>query len=199
LKIIHGVTLGGFGQFGRIPSDLARWHARFPKLHEGTARLFGIERLTNIEYGLTLLLRSVSCMLLPSSMEEVEIRFQNTTERMRLLSGVVMNFPIKALPFKATVKVEDEAVVVYLIPFNGRLSPLLQVLAPQHLIHKAHCIRLEKNQFMDMEIKDRGCVEFFLDEDPQMTCGSLRFGIAGSIAFVPGPNYQRVAAQGVSE
>ena len=43
-ELHHAATLGGLGQFGRIPSDLARWHARLPGLRASTARLFGIER-----------------------------------------------------------------------------------------------------------------------------------------------------------
>src|ERR1041384_952773 len=37
-KIHHAVTLGGLGQFGRIPSDLARWHGLFPAVHKVAAR-----------------------------------------------------------------------------------------------------------------------------------------------------------------
>ena len=48
-EVHHAVTLGGLGQFGRIPSDLARWHARFPGVHKIGARSFGVEKLTNVE------------------------------------------------------------------------------------------------------------------------------------------------------
>ena len=66
----HAVTLGGLGQFGRVPSDLARWHTRFPNVHKNAAKL-GIEKFTNIEYALTLLIRSISCMLTPDRAEAV--------------------------------------------------------------------------------------------------------------------------------
>jgi diacylglycerol kinase family enzyme len=197
-EVHHFVTLGGLGQFGRIPSDLARWHARLPSLHASAARLFGIERLTNLEYALALLLRSISGVLFPGSVETVEVHFQSQNERMRLLSGVVMNFPIKAFPFKPEVRVEDEVVFVYLIPLRGRLWPLLQIVAPQRLIAHTRCIRLEKNQRLEIRFADRDSVEFFLDEDPITTSGRLSFEVAGSIAFVPGPDYQPLASLGVS-
>jgi diacylglycerol kinase family enzyme len=197
-ELHHFATLGGLGQFGRIPSDLARWHARLPSLHAGAVRLFGIERLTNLEYALALLFRSVSCMLFPDSVETVEVDCQDLKERMRLLSGVVMNFPIKAFPFKPDVRVEDEAVSLYLIPLKGRLSPLLQLVAPQRLLRQTRCIRLEKNQRLEIQFAEGDFVEFFLDEDPLTASGRLSFEVAGSIAFVHGPDYQWLGDRGVS-
>ena len=176
-EIHHAVTLGGLGQFGRIPSDLARWHARFPFLHESAARAFGIEKLTNIEYALAFLIRSISCMLFPEKAEFVEIQFRGRTERLRLLSGVVMNFPIKALPFRPCVTVEDEALVTYLVPLALRI--------------RRH--RIEKNQRLEIRLLDRECVELFLDEDPLTTHKRLSLEVAGSITFVPGPNHRGVS------
>ena len=100
-----------------------------------------------------------------------------------------MNFPVKAVPFKPNVRVEEEAASVYLFPLRGRFTPLLQLVAPQRLIAQARCIRLEKNQRLDIRLTDRDCVEFFLDEDSLTTYGRLSFGVAGAIAFVPGPDY----------
>lgn len=167
-EVHHAVTLGGLGQFGHIPSDLARWHARFPLLHKFAARSFGIEKLTNVEYALAFFIRSLSCVLFPHRAEIVEIQ----GHRERLLSGVVMNFPIPALPFKPGVTVEDEALVVYLIPLS--------------LLPHTRCIRIEKDQCIDIRFIDRGPVELFLDEDPVTTYKQLRLSVAGSIAFVPG-------------
>ena len=190
----HAVTLGGLGQFGRIPSDLARWHARFPNVHKSAAK-FGIEKFTNLEYALTLLIRSISCTLIPDRAEAVEIQFRDQKERFRLLSGVVMNFPINALPFDPGVTVEDEILSVYLIPLKGRFSPFRQLVAPKGLT--PHRIRLKKNERLEIRFVDRDCVEFFLDEDPVTTFKQLSLGVAGSIAFVPGLNYQQNGHGGV--
>lgn len=191
----HAVTLGGLGQFGRVPSDLARWHTRFPNVHKSAA-WFGIEKFTNVEYALSLLIRSISCTLTPERAETVEIQFQDQTERFRLVSGVVMNFPMNALPFDPGVTIEDEALSVHLIPLNGRFSPLRQLIAPKSL--KTHRIRLQKNERLEIRFLDRECVEFFLDEDPVTTYGQLTLSVAGSIAFVPGTNYQPNGHDGVS-
>ena len=193
----YATTLAGLGQFGRIPGDLARWHFRIPRLHKGAARLLGIEKLTNLEYAIALVLRSISCVLVPHMAEAVEVSYHGQEERMRLLSAVIMNFPIKQFPFKPTVRVEDEAVSIYLVPFKGRLSPLRQ-LFPRNIISRARCIRLETNQRFELRVTDRDSMEFFLDEDPVIAYGRLSLGVAGSISFVPGPDYQPFAEGGVS-
>ena len=97
-----------------------------------------------------------------------------------------MSFPIEALPFKPEPK--QESVSVYLIPHAGRLSPLLQMF-PQRLAAGARCLKLGKDQRLEIRLTDRDCVSFFLDEDTITTFGRLSLGVAGSIAFVPGPNY----------
>jgi len=176
-EVHHAVTLGGLGQFGRIPSDLARWHAELPFIHKSAARLFGVEKLTNIEYAIAFLIRSISCMLFPEKAELVEIQFKGQTERLRLLSGVVMNFPIKTLPFRPSVTVADEALVAYVIPRAFRIGRY----------------GIEKNQRLEIRLLDRECVELFLDEDPVTTCKRLSFEVAGAIAFVPGPEYRGVS------
>ena len=175
-EIHYGVSLGGLGQFGRIPSDLARWRARLSVFHRCAARLFGLEKLNNSEYAFAFLIRYLSCLLFRNRAETVEIR----NERFRLLSGVVMNFPIAALPFIPAVTVEDEALSVHLIPLS----------LPPH----TRRIRIEKNQALDIRFVDRDKVEFFLDEDPVTTYKQLRLSVAGSIAFVPGPDYRGVSA-----
>jgi hypothetical protein len=87
-----------------------------------------------------------------------------------------MNFPINVIPFKPDVRLEDEALSLYLIA--------------NQLIPHTHRIRIEKNQRFKIRFVDRECVEFFLDEDPVTTYGQVTFGVAGSIAFVPGSDYQ---------
>lgn len=174
-EVHHAVTLGGLGQFGRIPSDLSRWHARLPFVQELAATSIGLEKLTNIEYAFAFLLRSLT-----HRAEIVEIYFQNRQQRLRLRSGVVMNFPIAALPFKPGVTVEDEALAVYLLSLRGSCY-----------------FRIEKDQRLEIRFVDRDCVEFFLDEDPVTTYGRLSLAVAGSIAFVPGPNYQHRNGTGV--
>jgi diacylglycerol kinase family enzyme len=197
-EVHHAVTLGGLGQFGRIPSDLARWHARLPLIHKGAAK-FGIEKFTNVEYAFALFIRSLSCMLFPDRAETVEIQFQNQKERFQLFSGLVMNFPFGALPFKPDITVADESLMVYLIPRLGRRSSLWQAVAPKRLIFHTRSIKIEKNQTLEIRFVDRECVEFFLDEDPVTTYGRLSLQVAGSIAFVHGAESQHFPESEISK
>ena len=168
-QVHYGVSMGGLGQFGRIPSDLSRWHTHFPIVRKLGARSIGVERFNNVEYIVAFLLRTLT-----HRAEPIEIRFQNQQERFRLLSGVVLNFPIKAIPFKPCVTVADEALEVHLLSLRGR-----------------RCFRIEKHQRLDIRFVDRKCVEFFLDEDPVTTHGRLSLEVAGSVAFVPGNGVYR--------
>ena len=190
-EVHYGATLGGFGQLGRVPGDLVRWEYRLPAAHKVAATLFGIERLTNVEYALALLIRSASAALLGgSTAEKVEVCMRDQRGIMRLLAGVAMNFPFKAFPVDPGVRAEDEALSLYLIPYSGRLSTLLLVLAPRRLLRGALKIRIEGQERVEIRLLDRNTAEFFLDEDPMTFHGRLTLQVAGSLAFVPGPEYR---------
>lgn len=155
------------------------------------ARLLGIERLNNVEYVLAVLFRAASCALLGGSATEVvEVRADDRKEVLPLLAGVVMNFPFKELPIDPGLRVEDEAVSLYLIPHSGRLSMLLLVLAPRRLLRGALRIRIEGQDRVEIRLLDRNTAEFFLDEDPMTFHGRLTLQVAGSLAFVPGSEYR---------
>jgi hypothetical protein len=221
-EIRYAVTLAGFGQLGRVPGDLARWHHRLPVLHKLIVWLLGIERLTDIEYGLTLFIRFAWCALQPHAAEVVEVRTGERTERcsfgelragselfgvardrlvacpepsrregsMRLLAGVVMNFPLKALPFDPGVRAEDAALSLHFLPCPERCTSLSLVLSAHHLARRALQIQIEGSDRVEICLVDRGSTAFFLDEDPMVFHGRLSIRVAGTLAFVPGPDYQ---------
>ena len=188
-EIHYGVTLGGFGQFGRVPGDLARWHNRLPALQRLAARLLGIENLTSIEYALALLIRSLLCAIVPGFVDKVEVQTSHGKKSMKLLAGLAMNFPFKAIPIDPGVGVEDEAISLQLIPLKGRLSALSLVVAPQRLIRRSLQIRIERSDCVRLKLIDRPFAEFFLDEDPMVFYQELIIKIAGSLPVVPGPEY----------
>jgi hypothetical protein len=189
-EVHYAATLGGFGQFGRVPGDLVRWEHRLVAAHKVAATFFGIERLTNVEYAIALLIRSASAALLGgSTAEKVEVRTSDRREVMRLLAGVAMNFPFEAFPVDPGVRAEDEALSLHLIPYSGRLSSLLLVLAPRRLLRDALKIRIEGQERVEIRLLDRNTAGFFLDEDPMTFYGRLTLQVAGSLAFVPGPEY----------
>ena len=190
-QVHYAATMGGFGQFGRTPGDLVRWHRLLPGPRAAAARLLGVERVNNVEYVLAVLLRSASCALSGASAAEVvEVRAHGRKEVMPLLAGVAMSFPFEELPVDPGVRVEDEALSLYLVPFTGRLSALRLVLAPRPVIRDALRLELGKSERVEIRLVDRDAAEFFLDEDPMTFHGRLVLEVAGSLAFVPGPGYR---------
>ena len=189
-ETFYGATMGGFGQFGRSPGDLARWHHRLPILRKLTASLIGIERLTNVEYGLSLLTRFAWCAVQPNVAEMVEVRTAERTESMRLLAGVIMNFPVEGLPFEVGVNVEDTVLSLNFIPYPGRWAAFSLLLSPSRLARKALQIRISDSERVEVCLLNRDAAEFFLDEDPMVFHGKVLVQVAGTLAFVPGPCYQ---------
>jgi hypothetical protein len=185
-----GVAMGGFGQFGRVPGDLARLHRRWPGLRRLGAVMLGAEQFTNMEYGLCLLCRTLAGALVPSRIEEVEVTWRDRTERLRLLAGALLSFPIGGLPFDPGLRVEDAAVSLHLIPYRGWWQALGLVLFPCASARDALQFRIEGTDTVELRLLDRAEAEFFLDEDPQVFAGHLKLKVAGTLAFVPGPEYK---------
>ena len=187
----YAATMAGFGQFGRVPGDLERWHRRTSGPRAVVARLSGIERVNNVEYILALLIRSMSSALLGrSSAEVVEVRAHDRKEVLPLLAGVAMNFPFEELPVDPGTRVEEEALSLYLAPFTGRSSALRLLFAPRRVFRSAIRMRIEGRERVEIRLVDRDVAGFFLDEDPMTFHGRLVLQIAGSLTFVPGPEYR---------
>jgi hypothetical protein len=187
--IRYAATLCGLGQLGRIPGDIERWHRSLPGLHALLGRTLGLERLTNLEYGAALFLRSVRCALRPSDVEEVEVRCGSETAVMRLFAGAGMNFRLAALPFKPGVLLEQPALSLQVIPYRGRWASVCLVPAARRLARDAYRWRLDEGMSLEIRLRDRETAEFFLNEDPMTFHRTLAVRVAGTLAFVPGPRY----------
>jgi hypothetical protein len=196
---IHfGATMSGFGQFGRAPGDLVRWHRRLPALRRLIAWILGIERLNNIEYSLSLLIRFAMCALCPSAVEVVEVNIGERTQSMRLLAGVVMNFPFSPLPFDPEVHIQDTMLSLNFIPYSGRLASFLLLFSPRHFVRKGLQIRIGNSDRVKVSLVNKENVEFFIDEDPLVLHSSTLIQIAGTLAFVPGQHYRWPREEGDS-
>lgn len=188
--IHYGATMIGFGQFGRSPGDLVRWHHRLPALRRLAAWLFGIERLNNIEYGLSLFIRFAWCALWPNAVEVVTVRMGERIQSMPLLAGVVMSFPFKPLPFEPEVRVEDAALSLNFISYPQRWAPLFLLFSRRRLARNALQLRIADSDRVEVCLANRDGVEFFLDEDPLVFHSRVLIQVAGTLAFVPGQDYQ---------
>jgi len=188
--IHYAATMIGFGQFGRSPGDLMRWHHRLPVLRRLMAWFLGIERLNNMEYGLSFFVRTAWCALQPNAVEIVEVRTAECIQLMPLLAGVVMNFPFKPLPFEPGVHVEDTALSLNFISYPGRWASLSLMFLPHRVVRNALQMRITDSNCVEVRLANQGAVEFFLDEDPLVFHSRVLIQVAGTLAFVPGQNYQ---------
>lgn len=189
--IYYAAAMAGFGQFGRSPGDLARWHQRLPTARRMIAKLTGIERLNNVEYFLSVLCRFAWCSVWPAAAEVVEVKTKEHTGYMRLLAGVVMNFPFKQLPFKSEIRAEDAALSFHFIPYPGRLATFLWLPLINRLVRNALHVTIRSSDTLEVRLVNRNSAEFFLDEDPHVFYQRVKIGIAGTLAFVPGPDYRQ--------
>jgi hypothetical protein len=188
--IHYATTMIGFGQFGRSPGDLARWHHRLPVPRRMMAWLLGIERLNNMEYSLSLLIRFAWCALRPNAVEAVEVRMGKHIQSMPLLAGVVMNFPFKPLPFETGIRIGDAALSLNFISYPGRWASFFLLFSPRRVVRNALQTRITESDCVEIW-SNRDAVEFFIDEDPVVFQGSVRIRIAGTLAFIPGQDYQQ--------
>ena len=186
---MFGVTLGGFGLFGRVPQALEEYHADHPKLHRFTAKSVGIERLTNVEYGLCLAGLCSRAAWNPQTLPEIEAKQGDHTESFRVLAGALMNFPLGALPFQPGLKVEDLALSLQLIPYHSRLQALSLVPRAKALAKEARIFRITDDTPATLRVVNGERMPFFIDEDP-LEAAQLTLRIAGSLPFIPGKNYQ---------
>jgi diacylglycerol kinase family enzyme len=186
---LFGATLGGFGLLGRVPKCLEAHHKIRPRFHRFSAGLLGIERLTNVEYGLCLAGLCARAAVNPERLDTVEVRQGENTERFPLLAGALMNFPLGALPFQPGVSVEDAELSLHLVPFRSRLQALGLVACPKRNARAARRFQITANTPVTLRVLNHDTMHFFLDEDP-IEAREVTLRVAGRLAFVPGKNFQ---------
>ncbi len=186
---LYGATLGGFGLFGRVPKCLEAHHENRPRFHRFSAGLLGIERLTNVEYGLCLAGLCARAAVNPGGLDTVEVRQGEHIERFPLLAGALMNFPLGALPFQPGVGVEDAELSLHLVPFRSRLQALGLVACPQRNARAARRFQITRDTPLTLRVVNRDSMHFFLDEDP-IEAREVTLRVAGQLAFVPGKNFK---------
>ena len=186
---LYGATLGGFGLFGHVPKCLELHHEKRPRFHRFSADMFGIERLTNVEYGTCLMGLCIRAALNPDRLDMVEIQQGERVERLRLLAGALMNFPLKPIPFQPDVNLEDDELSLHLVPFHSRLQALSMMLRQKRMAHGARQFRITAKTPLNIRAANNRKLNFFIDEDP-LTARELTLKVAGRLAFVPGKNFK---------
>lgn len=185
---LFGATLGGFGLFGRVPQCLEEHHANRPRFHRFSAGLLGIERLTNVEYGLCLAGLCGQAALRPDRLDLVEVSQGDRSEQFPLLAGALMNFPLGALPFQPEVTVEDAELSLHLVSYRSRLQALGLAPCGKRNARTAKHYRVTSDTPVTLRVLNRDRMHFFLDEDP-IEAREVTLKVAGQLAFVPGKDF----------
>ncbi len=93
-RVEYGLTLGGVGQFARVPDDIKQWRNRHKQLMcWGTHRL-PLEAINTFQYVLFSFIRAGKCLIRPQQAELVNIKYKDRNEQLRLFSGMLLNFDI---------------------------------------------------------------------------------------------------------
>ncbi|MFQ5875924.1 MAG: hypothetical protein ACE5JL_19285, partial [Dehalococcoidia bacterium] len=171
--------MAGFGQFGRVPGDIKRWHHRFPELRKIGTKALGIERVNDAEYAFLTFARFACSALYPDTVESVEIKFNERTMPMRLLAGVVMNFPRPRLPLKPSTIIEQTSLSFFFLPYSNRWSSLWCPIFPHLLRNQAKQVSITAKDRLELRVRGRKAIEFFLDEDPMTLRTRASIQVAG--------------------
>ncbi len=180
------VGLVGLGQLGRTSGDLEQWHRRLGAVRRSMSRAVRLERINDVEYALAILLRSVRCVVTPEAIETLEVESDGRSERLRVLAGAVMNFPIAALPFEPRTSIDDPTLSMHLLPYRSRWQTLTLMAARKRVTEHTVTVSITPDCPAQVHLVDRDRVEMFLDEDPITLYRQVTISVAGSLAFVPG-------------
>ena len=182
LKNVYGATLMGFGEFGYVPGDVTRFRKRHPVMHILLVKFFGMEVANSIEYIGLNLWRSFYRVIFPHSIKRMKISTKRMSYSEKIISGVVMNFPIKQLPIHSEIGMSDECLYLHAIRYKHRLDAIFSDFQP----HKLKSVRFNITQGKSAEIVFPGyeITEFFIDEDPYFVKDTISITIAGTLDFI---------------
>jgi len=180
----HALTLAGFGQLGRVPADLKRWHSRHPRLRDAAASAWGIEGYTRFEYAACHGLRCLRAAAADAAPERVHVSGPFGEATVSMLSALAMNLPLAATAFEPGVDFADAAFGFALVPFESPASVARLLAAPRRAVRAGLRTRIAVGQELVLTLVDRDRTEAFLDEDPVIVHRQARLDVAGFVTMV---------------
>jgi diacylglycerol kinase-like protein len=175
------LAMAGFGQWGRVPGDIARWRPLARRPRRLLARRTGIEALNRIEYRLGFALRLLQAIVDPGCLRCVELAAGSRVARGRLLAAGVLNLSVDGLPGPS---LEEPCVHLYALPWPGRLTALGWLVGRGRRPIRPYLFASAVLGGAPIRIRaDPG--ECFLDEDPELA-GDLDMDVPATASFLPG-------------
>jgi hypothetical protein len=183
---VFGSTLMGFGEFGRVPGAISRFHKNHPMIHRCLAKLSGIEFLTISEYVCLLVIRSLIRLISTGRIRSITIGRKGQRFSKKIISGFVMNFPVKAIPVDPGIGLVDEALFFHAVPYTKRLDLFTSIAGKQK--GRPVSFLVTKDRPVSIGFDDASTpAEFFIDEDPYLARGTITISVAGMLDFITVP------------
>lgn len=193
-RTLLATSLVGFGAFGEVPADLARWHGAHPSLHRLAARLLGLERLTRLEYGVAFALRVLRDAVSPGGGHALRVRLADGDPGATLSAGAVAKYDFDALPLRSGLRAVEPAMALALLDRLPLAALLRGLLRPRRLARGARLSVLARGETVRLEARDGEPAPFFVDEDPDTFDRALTVRLSHALPVVPGPDYRWPAA-----
>jgi hypothetical protein len=181
---LYGLTLGGLGQFGRVPGDIARWSAPLQALQRGLLRRIPLETQTTLRYLGFTLARHLRCLLQPARAELIAIEQAGRRTQLRLLSGMLLNFDAPQFPLSSKCTPGELRLRLACLPFVRRSQAIRDLVSRRSLVRHLHSYDITSANPVTIRLLERPATRLALDEDTFVAPAHIRFEIAGLVRCV---------------
>jgi diacylglycerol kinase family enzyme len=180
----YGITLGGLGQFARVPADVKRWKDRNAHLIRQAARAIPIEAINTTQYVFFNLRRAAQRLLNPRRAEWVEVRYAGDCRRVRLWSGFLLNFDFPQLPIRSGCGIGEPRLMFCLLSNKGRIQMLWTLLNWRRLDGRVLKYEITPEMPIELVFLEDDATIVALDEDTFTAPARIGFEVAGTVRFV---------------
>jgi hypothetical protein len=185
----YGLTMGGLGQFARVPDDIKRWKDKHLRLMKWASRLVPLETINTWQYVAFSMVRAMRCIVQPKQAELVEVRYANRSERFRLLAGMLLNFDFPQLPIQGGGDIGEPRLVLCLIPHKGRRHIIWTLFNWRNLNHRVRKYEINSEMPIEILFSENSSTTLALDEDTFNAPARIRFEVAEPVRFVTGTSF----------
>lgn len=181
---VFALTLGGIGQFGRVPDDIQRWRSKHPRLMHLAVQWMSLERVNTMQYLGFSVLRTLRCIVRPRRAEWLEVRHGDRSELYQLIAGLLLNFDFPQLPFQGGCDICEPRLVLCLVPYLGRARTVWTLLDWPHLDRRVIKYEITAETPVELLFPRSSSTTLALDEDTFLAPPRISFQLAGWLRFV---------------
>jgi hypothetical protein len=185
-RAVYGLTMGGVGQFACVPDDIKRWWGKYPRLMQWLSHRVPLETVNTLQYVAFSLVRAMKCVIQPDGAELIEVSQNGCRDRLRLFSGILVNFDFPQLPFRGGCTVGEPRLVLCLIPLAGRRQTISTLFNWPDLDERVRKYEITPDRPVELRFLEHGETTVALDEDTFMAPKRISFEVATRIRFVTG-------------